>query len=637
MNNQDPLYFNGIDPRTGDYLFPPQSPQELARTVVPARGQAEEEPDTEAEDHAAELKSKADSATNKHLGSLAQDLTDLAQTGWGVVFPFVQEGTEEAARQQAIRDALKPLLDLRERQAGRYFKVFDGLNAFRPRDTKQSFLSRNRAGPGPSDPAKVPYYLLLVASPKELPFSAQYQLDVQYAVGRLHFDSVDDYAAYASSVVAAETGGLQLARKVATFSVANADDPATQLSSTHLVTPLFDKLAPRVPGWDIRRYEPAQATKANLASLLGGGDDTPALLFTASHGAGFAKGDPLQRRHQGALICGDWPGPVQWARKPLPSDFYFSADDLATTANPHGTIVFNFACYGAGTPQFNDYGKRSDATAREAIADAAFQSALHQRLLSLPRGGVLAAVGHVERAWGCSFLWPGSGGRTGSPAQLAVFESAMFQLLQGWPIGAALETFNQRYAELSSDLSAELEEISFGKKYDSLTIADMWTANNDARGYAITGDPAVRIPMAPTGGATKRVEIQRIELHTAAVAATPPQEPAAQQPTKQPEPAPAKSTYAFDVPTGLTAAELTRVFGGDGCLTVRTSLTADPTHDGAPIAVSRITLDGSVDHNFADAAPAGLRKLHEDLLLRAQAHRTALLQALAAAAARQKR
>jgi hypothetical protein len=625
MNNQDPLYFNGIDPRTGEYLFAPQSPQELARTVVPARGRASDDDDEgddddekkSARDHAAELKSKALSATNKHLGSLAQDLTDLAQTGWGVVFPFVDEGTEEAARQQAIRDALKPLLDLRERQAGRYYKVFDGLKAFRGRDTKQKFLSRNLAGPGPSDPAKVPYYLLLVASPKEIPFSAQYQLDVQYAVGRLHFDSVDDYAAYANSVVAAETGGLQLARKIATFSVANADDPATQLSSAHLVTPLFDKLAPRVPSWDIRRYEPAQATKANLASLLGGGDDTPALLFTASHGAGFAKGDPLQRRHQGALICGDWPGPVQWARKPLPSDFYFSADDLATTANPHGTIVFNFACYGAGTPEFNDYGKRHDATAREAIADAAFQSALHQRLLSLPRGGALAAVGHVERAWGCSFLWPGSGGRGGSPAQLAVFESAMFQLMQGWPVGAALETFNQRYAELSSDLSAELEEISFGKKYDSLAIADMWTANNDARGYAITGDPAVRIPMAPQNAPTRRVEVQRIEIRTADIT------PAPQQPAPQ--------------PTGLTAAELARVFGGDGSLTVRTSITADPTQDGQPIAVSRIALDGSIVNNFADAASTDLRKLHDDLLQRAQAHRTALLQALAAAAARQKR
>jgi hypothetical protein len=60
-----------------------------------------------------------------------------------------------------------------------------------------------------------------------------------------------------------------------------------------------------------------------------------------------------------------------------------------------------------------------------------------------------------------------------------------------------MEFFNQRYAELASDLAAEVEALGFGKQLDEGLLADLWTASHDARNYTIVGDPAVRVAALP--------------------------------------------------------------------------------------------------------------------------------------------
>jgi hypothetical protein len=483
--SDDLLFFNGMNGDTGEYGVPPMTSEELLPFI---RGEA-------SPTNLSELRLRRNQKTERVLGvKEGVDPKNLREAGWGVIFAHDAD--------PKVKEALSDLIELRREQAGDHFRLYEGPNGYRRgKDSKASFLGRQRMGPGPADPDKVPYYLMIVGSPEAISYDFQYQLDVQYAVGRIHFDTLQEYANYAASVVAAdpERGRVKLPRRVAFFSVVNRGDAATAASTRLLTEPLYDKFRGFGQGWEATPVLRGDALKARLAHLLGG-DETPALLVTASHGMEFLPGSERQLPHQGALLCGDWPGPDEWPRNTaIGPEYYFSGDDVADATSLLGLLAFFFACYGAGTPLNDEFSKQAFKQ-RKAIAPYPFVANLPVKMLGHRHGGALAVIGHVERAWSLSYSWPGAAcpacGTQAGGAQTAVFESTLQRLLEGHPVGSAVEFFNERYAELASDLSSELEAIEFGRKPDPYSLASMWTANNDARGYAVIGDPAVRLPTA---------------------------------------------------------------------------------------------------------------------------------------------
>lgn len=163
-----------------------------------------------------------------------------------------------------------------------------------------------------------------------------------------------------------------------------------------------------------------------------------------------------------------------------------AASDVDPSADYSGLIAFLFACYGAGTPQFDDF-SGPDRSRPKSLANAPFVGALPKALLGHESGAALAVVGHVDRAWTYSFDWPEVGPQT------AIFEDTLFRLFAGYPIGYAMEMFNERHAELAVDLHDSEGLVGTADQLTSDEVAGLWTAKNDSRNYALLGDPAVRL------------------------------------------------------------------------------------------------------------------------------------------------
>lgn len=473
MSGDQKIIFNGIDAVTGQYL---QKPMALAELADLASG--EERPPK----ILSWLSRVWHKISTPFLGlPLNVDPANVAQAGWGIVFLHDED--------PAVVAALQPLIEHRRQRIHNddIVKVLE----YRAGQEWEEWLGDHGASAGSVDPTQVPYYLLLVGDPRRMPFEFSQLLDVEYGVGRLHFDTPAEYAAYAASVIEYENGAALPHRKEAAFfGTRHLFDDATRMSADHLVKPLAEGIpslgVQSVPDqWGYRMQERlgADATKAGLQGLLNpaGGEKPPAFLFTASHGMGFPCGHADQQRSQGALLCQDWPGFGS-----IGPAHYFAAADVPPDARVHGMVIFHFACFGGGTPQYDSFIHRPGQRP-PAIAEAPFLAGLPKKWLAHPGGGALACIGHVERAWGASILDDRAG------PQIQTFQNAIGRILIGQPLGYALKDFNERYASLSTGVAATLQKAGWGNPLDQEALARAWIERNDAEGYLLIGDPAVHL------------------------------------------------------------------------------------------------------------------------------------------------
>lgn len=454
------IYLNGLDAATGRPLIDPVSYDVLTQQVLAMYAPEQRRDEQE---------------TYSRLRSSFRffdeyELDDPAQAGWGLLVHADEAG--------AMEEQLAALIAHRN---GRVL-LYQGES---PREWKEKHHAEA------INPEKFPYYILIAGSPAKVPYELQFSLDVLQAVGRIDFDDPADYARYAQTVVNQETGQAPPPGKRVVFFAPRHDYPTGQ-SSQRLVRPLLKQLPESTglpTGLTFNALMGDEASKANLVATLEADESgqTPALLFSASHGIGVRVTDPNQRTLQGSIVCQDREFPLTRQNR----QGFVSGYDVAEGFCLPGGIHFFFACYGAGTRAHSDFVRyvpteeeRQQLAAMQGKED--FTAYLPKSLLANPLGGALAVVGHVDPAWVHSFESPVTKGRRIYP-----FGFTLARLLRGKPVGFAVSTFNQKYTDYSTDLLSLIED----KEEDNMMLdpsdfADLWICRNDAQNYVIIGDPA---------------------------------------------------------------------------------------------------------------------------------------------------
>jgi hypothetical protein len=410
--------------------------------------------------------------------STVDDPSELSETGWGVLY------ASDLA--DGVREQLKPLLDKRKQDVGKasdlLFKEFTveaGTTArdwCKPLKVDLSVAVRPRMG--------VPYYLLIVGSPESISFEFQALLKMQFAVGRLYFDDLEDYGRYAASVVAYETTQPEQAKNAAVWITGIPGDPATQMLSTALKTDFTDPDNPLgAPKFNLEAFIGVdEATRPQLIEILRGNLEygRPAVIFVGTHGLKCkvdATNPARQLARQGALITQEY-NPAQ----PAPdTEWLLTGGDVPDDARLDGTMVVLFACFSGGCPRNNSYKTNPDGSP--------IPVALNDMICRLPQvllsRGALAVLGHVDAAFPYSFQ-----GADGAPTP-QVLRDPLQRLMQGRPAGWATASLSLQWTMLSVQLDSP--EYAALETSDPGLFGHVVTAKTNAKNYILLGDPAVKL------------------------------------------------------------------------------------------------------------------------------------------------
>lgn len=453
-------------------------------------------------------------ASAGELGDRGADPNDLRRQGWCVIAPAGQRGDRYLA-------AIRPLMEHRAAELG--LDCRDLVRRF-PAPFSDAQVSFEHACDWVREAVDlprlrdrdIPWYRLVLGDLHEIPYTIQQALCECGPTGRLAFDRLEHYQAYAAKVLAWERTPSAARHGNAVFYTADDGSPAIELGHGAIVENNKEllQLDCELDEMEARELIVRRTTSGcadELLALTAG--EVPSVLVTLSHGEGApASGWASmyeQRRLQGGLCLG------QRGR--------LYGDHVAKRAFLPGGVWFMQACFGLGTPARSAYAAL--LTAHDSlpgvrdILDLAgssyprpdaqpFVAALPRAALGNPRGP-LAIIGNVDLAWTYAF--------TDDPAMAATCSDRLRSSAHAWladmighvlrrrRVGVAMQPLARARERARTEIinldRAMSRPGGIGHEHwRAARRGRAWMQHADLTNRLLLGDPAVRLPLAGQPG-----------------------------------------------------------------------------------------------------------------------------------------
>jgi hypothetical protein len=422
------------------------------------------------------------------LAPAPMDLADWRhpRVGWGIVLP--DRNDVPAADKARGLDAPEPIRELLAKRVGApvlRWTPNSGEGRLRRYTEDGKAPDLRFAGARGNAPNAIPRYLLIVASPEEIPWRVQCRMQVDAFVGRLDLDPAG-LERYVEALLGDWPTATPQRKTPVIWAVDHGHPDITRLMRRSVA----DKLKAEFQDDPDHEFDvgdgfylsDAQATHVALGEALHARN--PAFVVTSSHGATFPLGDvPAMQQQLGLPVDAD--------------HVVLGLSGLQSAWSGHGTIWYAHACCSAGSDAASRFAglvepSSSLAKTLSGVSQCGSMSAPLPRALLSSAMPARAFIGHVEPTFNWTLRDPVTGQVVTHNITSALYGE--LHLASNPPIGLAMNAYYDAVAGLLQDYSDAIDAVN---EHAPQALERARTAKLlalDRLGMVLLGDPTVRLP-----------------------------------------------------------------------------------------------------------------------------------------------